>query len=195
MESRRRGWASTTLAAASRPACGKRTSCAGRTRPSSASPNRPAKSAVSISSRGESRKSRLGSASSGKNETAPNNDDAEHTSDNGGDEDVEMKDGENIDVNQTRNGEAGGGAEVEEEDNDSDISSPPGSVHDSADDESDLSDVPADYEDNVPPSLLFPNLRRSAEAVAVTATASTQDSTRGEHGRRRLQPPADEEDE
>ncbi|KAJ4289395.1 Histone transcription regulator 3 [Collariella sp. IMI 366227] len=34
-------------------------------------------------------------------------------------------------------------------------------VHDSADDESDLSDVPADYEDDVPPSLLFPNLRRS----------------------------------
>jgi hypothetical protein len=37
-------------------------------------------------------------------------------------------------------------------------SSPPGSVHDSADDESDLSDVPADYEDDAPPELLYPAL-------------------------------------
>lgn len=37
-------------------------------------------------------------------------------------------------------------------------SSPPGSVHDSADDESDLSDVPADYEDDAPPELLYPGL-------------------------------------
>ncbi len=41
---------------------------------------------------------------------------------------------------------------------------PPASVHDSADDESDLSDVPPDYEDDVPESLMFPNLRRSVEA-------------------------------
>jgi TATA-binding protein-associated factor Taf7 len=49
----------------------------------------------------------------------------------------------------------------------SEISSPSGSVHDSADDESDLSDVPADYEDDIPPSLLFPNLRRSVDAGIV----------------------------
>ncbi|KAK4134450.1 hypothetical protein BT67DRAFT_379914, partial [Trichocladium antarcticum] len=70
----------------------------------------------------------------------------------------------------------GGGGEV-----DSDISSPPGSVHDSADDESDLSDVPADYEDDVPPSLLFPNLRRSVDA-GVAAGAGKESSGESEVG-------------
>ncbi|PNY24296.1 Histone transcription regulator 3 [Tolypocladium capitatum] len=37
-----------------------------------------------------------------------------------------------------------------------------GSIHDSADDESDLTDVPEDYDDEVPPGLLFPNLERDA---------------------------------
>jgi hypothetical protein len=73
-------------------------------------------------------------------------------------------------------GGGGGGGEA-----DSEISSPPGSVHDSADDESDLSDVPADYEDDVPPSLLFPNLRRSVDAgVAAGAGVDTGGESSGE---------------
>ncbi|KAK4044142.1 hypothetical protein C8A01DRAFT_43065 [Parachaetomium inaequale] len=61
----------------------------------------------------------------------------------------------------------------------SEVSSPPGSVHDSADDESDLSDVPADYEDDVPPSLLFPNLRRSVDAG--TEESEGEDGEEHEH--------------
>lgn len=103
----------------------------------------PPKSAVSA---GAGRKGRLGSMSSAKHGAGSENGD-------GGDqdEDTEMKDGDDA--------AADGDREAASE-----ASSPPGSVHDSADDESDLSDVPADYEDNAPPMLLFPNLRRSAEA-------------------------------
>ncbi len=54
----------------------------------------------------------------------------------------------------------------------SEVSSPPASVHDSADDESDLSDVPPDYEDDIPPTLMFPNLRRSVEAGTATGTGA-----------------------
>lgn len=83
-------------------------------------------------------------------------------------EDVEMED-------------AGGAASKAEagegDENGSEASSPPGSVHDSADDESDLSDVPADYEDDVPASLMFPNLRRSVD-VAVEST--DEESEEGE---------------
>lgn len=65
----------------------------------------------------------------------------------------------------------------------SEISSPPGSVHDSADDESDLSDLPPDYEDDAPP-LIFPNLRRSADAGTVTGPEpgpeTSEESSEGE---------------
>ncbi|KAK0726452.1 hypothetical protein B0T21DRAFT_350584 [Apiosordaria backusii] len=83
-------------------------------------------------------------------------------------EDVEMKDAEPTTAGHSRkpskasviNGT--GGVQI---DGGSDISTPPRSFHDDADDESDLSDVPPDYEDDIPASLLFPNLgRRSAEA-------------------------------
>jgi len=123
----------------------------------------PPKSAVSASSRGEGRKSRMGSTSSGKNGATPNGDADGHESENGGeDDDTEMKDAATAE-NEQQDGDEGGS---------SDASSPPGSVHDSADDESDLSDVPPDYEDNAPPSLLFPNLRRSVDA----GTAGEEDS-------------------
>ncbi|KAH6856188.1 histone transcription regulator 3 [Chaetomium sp. MPI-CAGE-AT-0009] len=87
-------------------------------------------------------------------------------------------------------GEGSGGEEEEEEEGDvemkdgSEISSPPGSVHDSADDESDLSDVPADYEDDIPPSLLFPNLRRSVDAGTVKGAdgESTEEESEAEDG-------------
>jgi ribosomal protein S16 len=66
------------------------------------------------------------------------------------DEDVEMID---ADISVTRDAK-----EKSEDGQEAASSSPPGSVHDSADDESDLSDVPADYEDDAPPELLYPGL-------------------------------------
>ncbi|KAK0645744.1 hypothetical protein B0T16DRAFT_145972 [Cercophora newfieldiana] len=106
-------------------------------------------------SAGASSKSRMGSTSSGKNAGDGDEEDG-HQDD---DEDVDMKDADEADVTAVTNGDAN---EANGEEG-SDISSPPGSVHDSADDESDLSDVPEGYEDDMPPSLMFPNLRRSVE--------------------------------
>ncbi|KAL2267192.1 hypothetical protein VTJ83DRAFT_4469 [Remersonia thermophila] len=72
-----------------------------------------------------------------------------------------------------------GGGDGEE----SDVSSPPGSVHDDADDESDLSDVPEGYDDEPPPSLLFPNLRRSVDAGRpVGSSSSSSESGSDESG-------------
>ncbi|AEO66467.1 42b1bfd2-49fe-4aee-8734-5d7cc85c5285 [Thermothielavioides terrestris] len=96
-----------------------------------------------------------------------------------GEEDVEMKDVDERGGGRTavlKAGRAAAAAAVGDED--SEISSPPGSVHDSADDESDLSDVPADYEDDAPPTLLFPNLRRSVDAgVGKAAADGDEDGT------------------
>jgi hypothetical protein len=116
-------------------------------------------------------KTRLGSLSGGKNNT-PNGDGS-------GDEqaeDVEMKDGDQVG---DENGQGKEGS-----------SSPPGSIHDSADDESDLSDVPPDYEDDAPPppSLLFPNLRRSMDTSIVSPPQSEEETTSDEED-------DDEEDE
>ncbi|KAK0714701.1 hypothetical protein B0H67DRAFT_553369 [Lasiosphaeris hirsuta] len=149
----------------------------------------------SAGANGTGTKSRLGSTSSGKNGHAtPRGEDGE--SDEGGDEDdthhgddddVEMKDADEEGGEQA-NGEGGSGgargssANVEHHhvEEGSDISSPPGSVHDSADDESDLSDVPADYEDDVPASLLFPNLRRSVDAGTAGRESTASTTSAGE---------------
>ncbi|KAK3307422.1 uncharacterized protein B0T15DRAFT_177781 [Chaetomium strumarium] len=124
-------------------------------------------------------RSRVGSMSSAR-ERAARGESGEATDDEddagsarGEDEDVEMKDAEQdgrhegrLKAGRTTISGVGGRGDH----HGSEISSPPGSVHDSADDESDLSDVPADYEDDVPPSLLFPNLRRSVDAGMVKGT-------------------------
>jgi hypothetical protein len=125
-----------------------------------------------------SSRTRLGSMSSGKNvhgrRTPRAEGDSEDESEEeggsrhgDGDDDVEMKD----------YGDGQGKRERQQHDEASDISSPPGSVHDSADDESDLSDVPADYEDDAPPSLLFPNLRRSVDAATVARRGTRAESS------------------
>lgn len=49
------------------------------------------------------------------------------------------------------------------------------SVHDSADDESDLSDIPEGWDEEPPPSLMFPNLRRSS-GPTVTVPSSPEKS-------------------
>lgn len=137
----------------------------------------PAKPA---SANGTGSKSRPGSMSGGKNSTpnAEAEEDGEseagdETAAQAGDEDVEMKDG---DAGEEAVVEDGDSKLEHEEAGGSDVSSVPGSVHDSADDESDLSDVPADYEDDGPPALLFPNLRRSADVGPV----SDQEESGGE---------------
>ncbi|GAB1319375.1 Histone transcription regulator 3 [Madurella fahalii] len=136
-----------------------------------------------------STRTRMGSMSSAKNghgRTTPRAHSEDETDEEEGgshhgedDEDVDMKDADDEGAAGER--AAADGAE-HHDDEGSEISSPPGSVHDSADDESDLSDVPADYEDDVPPSLLFPNLRRSVDAAAAAGTGreSSAESSEGE---------------
>ncbi|KAL7628450.1 Histone transcription regulator 3 [Parahypoxylon ruwenzoriense] len=87
-----------------------------------------------------------GSVSSGKTPAADEGKDGDSHGETAPDEDVEMKD----------------------EEADGDLSSAPGSVHDSADDESDLSDVPPEdvLDEDEAQQLMFPNLiRRSADTV------------------------------
>ncbi|KAL1879678.1 hypothetical protein VTK73DRAFT_6853 [Phialemonium thermophilum] len=112
-------------------------------------------------------KSRHGSLSNDKSNPPPKVAEEEEGSQGGDGEhavldedmDVEMKDGEEGDGDS----EVGEG-QARDDAADGDTSSTPGSIHDSADDESDLSDVPADSEDDMQQPLLFPNLRRSADA-------------------------------
>jgi len=116
---------------------------------------------------GTGSKSRPGSMSGGKHNT-PNAE--EEAGSEGGeqavDDDLEMKDADGGDHGAAEEGEDN---KVAHEEAGSDVSSVPGSVHDSADDESDLSDVPADYDyEGPPPPLLFPNLRRSADVGPVS---------------------------
>ncbi|KAL2132903.1 hypothetical protein VTI74DRAFT_3181 [Chaetomium olivicolor] len=124
-------------------------------------------------------KSRVGSISSGRaGRDRGVGESGEESEGESGDEDVEMKDADADGGDRAKAGRvsvANGGG-----DDGSEISSPPGSVHDSADDESDLSDVPADYEDDVPPSLLFPNLRRSVDAGVAKAVESSSEESSGE---------------
>ncbi|KAF4984783.1 hypothetical protein FZEAL_74 [Fusarium zealandicum] len=113
-------------------------------------------------------KSRVGSVSSGKRgSNTPNPAASEAGSEDegpdaqvrreAGEDDVDMKDAEDHD-------------EVAEEDDaddktaKEDAESEAGSIHDSADDESDLSDVPEGYDEEMPPGLMFPNLRHHSDA-------------------------------
>lgn len=147
---------------------------------------------------GHGSKSRRGSTSGGKNDTPNAEAEEDAESDGGddvahaGDDDVEMKEGGAGDEAAAGNGDG----KLGHEEAGSDISSVPGSVHDSADDESDLSDVPADYDDDgPPPALLFPNLRRSVDVglvsgqdTEVESTGSEPSSPAGEAG----SPPAEQ---
>ncbi|KAK3378875.1 hypothetical protein B0T24DRAFT_141648 [Lasiosphaeria ovina] len=146
----------------------------------------PPKSAGGANGASTKPRSRLGSTSSGRNGhsvgeeenggSGSDSDTGDENAQHPEDEDVEMRDADGDD----RHGSA---HENGHDDNGSEISSPPRSVHDSADDESDLSDVPADYEDDIPPSLLFPNLRKSVEmsiAAETAADGSSNQSTADE---------------
>ena len=121
-------------------------------------------------------RSRVGSVSSAK--AGRGEEEEEGSEDEEGD--VEMKDVDGGDDREGGDGVKVKRAAVVGGEGSEAASSPPGSVHDSADDESDLSDVPADYEDDVPPSLLFPNLRRSVDAGVVKQEVEEGESTEEE---------------
>ncbi|KAL4732249.1 Histone transcription regulator 3 [Fusarium chlamydosporum] len=139
----------------------------------------------------KSSKSRVGSVSSGKRGSHTPNQrasdagsdeegaDAQIRREAGHDVDVDMKDAG--DENEEDHGEEEHDDEQEDEEQDEDhdeaaeddnaeehgaeekAESEAGSIHDSADDESDLSDVPEDYDEEVPPGLMFPNLRHHSD--------------------------------
>lgn len=142
----------------------------------------PPKSATGDGKFPNGRKSRLGSAGSGRNRTATPGEGANGDEPSDGEEDGDegMKDNdENADDGEQ--GEADGdvlgqaatgdGATV------SDGSSPPRSVHDDADDESDLSDVPDDYDQDIPHTLMFPNLNRRSTEASVAARSGVGNSS------------------
>lgn len=120
----------------------------------------PPKSAASERSNG--RKSRRGSFAGGKNGAGA--DRREDSEGEDGDGDVEMKDGNENEADDKQEGDGEGGEEdgAANGEDDSEAASPRPD-HDDADDESDLSDVPEDYDQDIPPTLMFPNLRRSVD--------------------------------
>ncbi|ROW13997.1 hypothetical protein VPNG_04134 [Cytospora leucostoma] len=126
----------------------------------------PPKSAVSERSNG--RKSRRGSAGSGKNGNEANG--GEESEGEERDGDVEMRQENEADEKQEGGDEAGEEAAANADD-ESEASSPR-PEHDDADDESDLSDVPEDYDQDIPPTLMFPNLRRSMDNSPASSTGA-----------------------
>ncbi|KAK1755453.1 histone transcription regulator 3 [Echria macrotheca] len=150
----------------------------------------PAKSAGAQRSGSKSRASSSGKNGHGSQRGGDSEGEADDDGDQQGDDDIEMKDADEGDAEDENIGggadEANGGEGDGKANGDvgTDMSSP-GSVHDSADDESDLSDlsdVPLDYEDHVPASLLFPNLRRSVDDGAAGRGRAETTSTDDESG-------------
>ncbi|KAI1819909.1 hypothetical protein F4861DRAFT_99728 [Xylaria intraflava] len=76
-------------------------------------------------------------------------------------------------------GEADGDLEMKDGEADRELSSVPGSVHDSADDESDLSDVPLEdlLDEDEAQHLMFPNLMRRSQTTETESSASETEDT------------------
>ncbi|KAI1275281.1 hypothetical protein F5Y07DRAFT_370357 [Xylaria sp. FL0933] len=105
------------------------------------------------------------SVSSGKTPAVDENNEGE------GEADVDS-DGESV------GGDADGDVEMKDEGVDRELSSVPGSVHDSADDESDLSDVPPEdlLDEDEAQQLMFPNLMRSQNTEPEESESETEES-------------------
>ncbi|CAK7225133.1 Histone transcription regulator 3 [Sporothrix curviconia] len=106
--------------------------------------------------------------------------------------DTEMKDVDGEGEEEDEDGKA-----AKKEDGSEAGSSPHASHNDWADDESELSelsDVPPDYEDNAPESMLFPDIRRSADP-AETAENSEEEEEEGEEEGEEEEEEGDEEEE
>lgn len=135
----------------------------------------PPKSAVSERSNGrKSRRSSVASGKSGRGAFRGEGSEGENEAD-----DVEMKDENEADEKPQDGDEAGEEERTVEGDDESEAPSPR-PEHDDADDESDLSDVPDDYDQDIPPTLMFPNLRRSvdnsiAETTHLDGTSSEEE--------------------
>lgn len=135
----------------------------------------PPKSAVSERSNG--RKSRRGSATSGKNGAGArgSGEDSEGEAQEGDDD---IRDENEADENRKGGDEAGHDDRADESETAS-----PRPDHDDADDESDLSDVPDDYDQDVPPTLMFPNLRRSVDnSIAADSRAGSSSDGGSQQG-------------
>ncbi len=67
---------------------------------------------------------------------------------------------------------------MKDEEADRELSSVPGSVHDSADDESDLSDVPPEdlLDEDEAQHLMFPNLMRSQDTEPESSESETEET-------------------
>ncbi|POR38347.1 Histone transcription regulator 3 [Tolypocladium paradoxum] len=139
-------------------------------------------------------KSRVGSVSSKRGSQTPaavvSDAGSEDDDEEGPDAQVRREAGEGLDE-EMRDAEAheeAGGDEVNDKSRVEDREghdTEAGSIHDSADDESDLTDVPDDYDDEVPPGLLFPNLGRdetSGEEAGSESEGRDEDETEEEGG-------------
>lgn len=133
------------------------------------------KSAVSERSNG--RKSRQGSAASGKNGAG-----ARRSGEESEGEDEEGEDA-NRDENEADEKRKDGEEAGNDEGGDESETASPRPDHDDADDESDLSDVPDDYDQDVPPALMFPNLRRSVDnSIAADSEARSSSDDGSQQG-------------
>ncbi|KAI0426108.1 hypothetical protein F5Y09DRAFT_75798 [Xylaria sp. FL1042] len=105
------------------------------------------------------------SVSSGKTPAVDENNEGE------GEADADS-DGESV------RGDAEGDVEMKDEEAERELSSVPGSVHDSADDESDLSDVPPEdlLDEDEAQHLMFPNLMRSRNTESESSESETEES-------------------
>jgi hypothetical protein len=104
-----------------------------------------------------------GSVSSGKTPAVDENNGGERESDG-----------------ETDRGDADGDLEMKDDERDRELSSVPGSVHDSADDESDLSDVPPEdlLDEDEAQHLMFPNLmRRSQDTEPDSSESETEEES------------------
>ncbi|KAI1154038.1 hypothetical protein F4825DRAFT_413281 [Nemania diffusa] len=114
------------------------------------------------------------SVSSGKTPAAEENNDGDGDGDGDGE-----SDGDSV------RGEAEGDVEMKDDEPDRELSSVPGSVHDSADDESDLSDVPPEdlLDEDEAQHLMFPNLiRRSQDTEPESSESETEESNSAMEG-------------
>ncbi|KAI8623643.1 hypothetical protein F5Y19DRAFT_481435 [Xylariaceae sp. FL1651] len=93
---------------------------------------------------------------------------------------ADENDGERESDGESDRGEADGDVEMKDDEADRELSSVPGSVHDSADDESDLSDVPPEdlLDEDEAQHLMFPNLiRRSQDTDPESSASGTEEAS------------------
>lgn len=158
----------------------------------------PPKSAVSERSNGrKSRRSSVASGKSGRGALRDEHDEGRQGENEAGD--VEMKDENEADEKPQQGGDEAGEEERAADGDDESEAPSPRPEHDDADDESDLSTVPDDYDRDIPPTLMFPNLRRSVDNSIADTThldgTSSEEEEEGEEEDEQEQEEGDEEEE